>query len=137
MKKLIITVLTTILIASEGISQTSTDTTCIPNTQLKKVINRIEACKVLEEELALSKEQLNLAKDRINLKDTTILKLQLQGSNYERLIENYKKTETTFRSIVDNQEKQIILQKKLIRRKGFSKWIVGALGIGIGYFIAK
>ena len=137
MKKLIITVLTTILIASEGISQTSTDTTCIPNTQLKKVINRIEACKVLEEELALSKEQLNLAKDRINLKDTTILKLQLQGSNYERLIENYKKTETTFRSIVDNQEKQIFLQKKLIRRKGFSKWIVGALGIGIGYFIAK
>jgi|LauGreDrversion4_2_1035121.scaffolds.fasta_scaffold272571_5 hypothetical protein len=137
MKKLIITVLTTILIASEGISQTSTDTTCIPNTQLKKVINRIEACKVLEEELALSKEQLNLAKDRINLKDTTILKLQLQGSNYERLIENYKKTETTFRSIVDNQEKQIVLQKKLIRRKGFSKWIVGALGIGIGYFIAK
>lgn len=137
MKRLIITVLTTILIASEGISQTSTDTTCIPNTQLKKVINRIEACKVLEEELALSKEQLNLAKDRINLKDTTILKLQLQGSNYERLIENYKKTETTFRSIVDNQEKQIVLQKKLIRRKGFSKWIVGALGIGIGYFIAK
>jgi hypothetical protein len=137
MKRLIITALTTILIASEGISQTSTDTTCIPNTQLKKVINRIEACKVLEEELALSKEQLNLAKDRINLKDTTILKLQLQGSNYERLIENYKKTETTFRSIVDNQEKQIVLQKKLIRRKGFSKWIVGALGIGIGYFIAK
>jgi hypothetical protein len=137
MKRLIITALTTILIASEGISQTSTDTTCIPNTQLKKVINRIEACKILEEELALSKEQLNLAKDRINLKDTTIAKLQLQGSNYERLIENYKKTETTFRSIVDNQEKQIVLQKKLIRRKGFSKWIVGALGIGIGYFIAK
>ena len=84
MKRLIITALTTILIASEGISQTSTDTTCIPNTQLKKVINRIEACKILEEELALSKEQLNLAKDRINLKDTTIAKLQLQGSNYER-----------------------------------------------------
>jgi len=137
MKRLIITLLTTILIASEGISQTSTDTTCLPNTQLKKVINRIEACKVIEEELTLSKQQLSLATDRINLKDSTISKFQVQGANYERLIENYKKTETTFRAVVDTQEKQIFLQKKLIRRKGFSKWIVGALGIGLGYFIAK
>ncbi len=137
MKRLILTALTTILIASEGISQTSTDTTCLPNTQLKKIINRIEACKVIEEELTLSKEQLNLAQGRINLKDTTIAKLQLQGANYERLIDNYKKTETSYRSVVDNQQKQINLQNKLIRRKGFSKWIVGALGIGIGYFIAK
>lgn len=137
MKRLIITLLTTILIASEGISQTSTDTTCLPNTQLKKVINRIEACKVIEEELTLSKQQLALATERINLKDSTISKFQVQGANYERLIENYKKTETTFRAVVDTQEKQIVLQKKLIRRKGFSKWIVGALGIGLGYFIAK
>jgi len=137
MKRLIITLLTTILIASEGISQTSTDTTCLPNTQLKKVINRIEACKVIEEELTLSKQQLSLATERINLKDSTISKFQVQGANYERLIENYKKTETTFRAVVDTQEKQIVLQKKLIRRKGFSKWIVGALGIGLGYFIAK
>jgi len=137
MKRLIITLLTTILIASEGISQTSTDTTCLPNTQLKKVINRIEACKVIEEELTLSKQQLSLATERINLKDSTISKFQVQGANYERLIENYKKTETTFRAVVDTQEKQIVLQKKLIRRKGFSKWILGALGIGLGYFIAK
>lgn len=137
MKRLIITLLTTILIASEGISQTSTDTTCLPNTQLKKVINRIEACKVIEEELTLSKQQLSLATDRINLKDSTISKFQVQGANYERLIENYKKTETTYRAVVDTQEKQLVLQKKLIRRKGFSKWIVGALGIGLGYFIAK
>jgi hypothetical protein len=137
MKRLILTALTTILIASEGISQTSTDTTCLPNTQLKKVINRIEACKVIEEELTLSKQQLQTATERLNLKDTTIAKLQLQGANYERLIENHKKTETVFRSVVDNQQKQINLQNKLIRRKGFSKWIVGALGIGIGYFIAK
>jgi len=105
--------------------------------QLKKVINRIEACKVIEEELTLSKQQLALATDRINLKDSTISKFQVQGANYERLIENYKKTETTYRAVVDTQEKQLVLQKKLIRRKGFSKWIVGALGIGLGYFIAK
>lgn len=137
MKRLLIIALTTILTASEGISQTSTDTTCLPNSQLKKVINRIEACKVIEEELNLSKSQLTVANQRVFLKDSIISKLHLQGANYERLIENYKKTETTFRSIVDTQEKQINLQKKLIRRKGFSKWIVGALGLGIGYLIAK
>jgi hypothetical protein len=137
MKRLLIIALTTILIASEGISQTSTDTTCLPNSQLKKVINRIEACKVIEEELTLSKSQLTVSNERVIVKDSIISKLHLQGANYERLIENYKKTETTFRSIVDTQEKQINLQKKLIRRKGFSKWIVGALGLGIGYLIAK
>ena len=137
MKRLLIIALTTILTASEGISQTSTDTTCLPNSQLKKVINRIEACKVIEEELTLSKSQLTVYNERVIVKDSIISKLHLQGANYERLIENYKKTETTFRSIVDTQEKQINLQKKLIRRKGFSKWIVGALGLGIGYLIAK
>jgi hypothetical protein len=80
---------------------------------------------------------LTVSNERVIVKDSIISKLHLQGANYERLIENYKKTETTFRSIVDTQEKQINLQKKLIRRKGFSKWIVGALGLGIGYLIAK
>ncbi len=137
MKKLIIIALTTILTASEGISQSSTDTTCLPNNQLKRIINRIEACKIIEEELTLSKSQLQLANQRINLKDSVISKLHLQEANYERLVQNYKKTESTFRAVVDTQEKQINLQKKLIRRKGFSKWIVGALGICIGYLIAK
>lgn len=137
MKQLIITALTITLIASEGISQTSNDTICLPSSQLKKAINRIETCKVIEEELTLTKESLQTANQRLTLKDSIITSFRLQTANYTRLIDNYTQNVTSLENINSNLKKEVSLHQKIIRRQKLSKWLVGGIGLGLGILISK
>lgn len=137
MKQLIITALTITLIASEGISQSSNDTICLPSSQLKKAINRIETCKVIEEELSLTKESLQTANQRLTLKDSIITSFRLQTANYTRLIDNYTQNITSLENINSNLKKEVSLHQKIIRRQKLSKWLVGGIGLGLGILISK
>lgn len=137
MKQLIITALTITLIASEGISQSSNDTICLPSSQLKKAINRIETCKVIEEELTLTKESLQTANQRLTLKDSIITSFRLQTANYTRLIDNYTQNITSLENINSNLKKEVSLHQKIIRRQKLSKWLVGGIGLGLGILISK
>lgn len=130
--------LITLLTAYQGISQTSSDSvTCIPNAQLKKAINLIEKGKVVEEELVATKELLKNSESRLSIKDSIIGKYQLSENQYKALVANFEQNIKNDSRIIYNLNTQIKLSKKIARRQKFSKYIVGILGVGIGYLIAK
>ena len=137
MKKLIIILLTITLTASEGISQTSSDTICLPIAQLKKAINKIEEGKVVAEELSLTKNSLAVANQRIALKDSIIQKFEIKGNAYEATLFNYQQININLESIIQNYKKEVSLQRKLIRRQKLSKWLAGGLGLAVGFLISK
>ena len=138
MKKQIIMLLITLLTAYQGISQTSNDSvTCLPNAQLKKAINLIEKGKVVEEELVATKELLKNSETRLFLKDSIIVKYQLSENQYKSLVANFEQNLNNDKRIIYNLETQIKLSKKIARRQKLSKYIVGILGVSIGYLIAK
>lgn len=127
----------TLLIALRGISQTSSDTTCLPNSQLKSVINRLETCKVIEEELSTTKEEVTLLNQRITIKDSIIGKFQNQTKNYTQLVDNYTRNVNNLQNVITNLKLEVNLQRKAIRRQKLSKWISGLIGIGVGVLISK
>ena len=130
--------LITLLTAYQGISQTSSDSvTCLPNAQLKKAINLIEKGKVVEEELVATKELLKNSETRLSLKDSIIGKYQLSENQYKSLVANFEQNLNNDKRIIYNLETQIKLSKKIARRQKLSKYIVGILGVSIGYLIAK
>jgi hypothetical protein len=130
--------LITLLTAYQGISQTSSDSvTCLPNAQLKKAINLIEKGKVVEEELVATKELLKNSETRLSLKDSIIGKYQLSEKEYKSLVTNFEQNLNNDKRIIYNLETQIKLSKKIARRQKLSKYIVGILGVSIGYLISK
>ena len=130
--------LITLLTAYQGISQTSSDSvTCLPNAQLKKAINLIEKGKVVEEELVATKELLKNSETRLSLKDSIIRKYQLSEKEYKSLVTNFEQNLNNDKRIIYNLETQIKLSKKIARRQKLSKYIVGILGVSIGYLISK
>ena len=137
MKKLIITLITILLTASVGISQTSSDTTCLPNSQLKKAINLIERGKVAEEELGHSKQLVTVLENKVTVKDSVINKLFAEKDIYTALIKNFEQEVANDKNIIKNLEKSITLEKRISRKQKLSKWVVGLAGIGLGLLIAK
>ena len=137
MKKLITTLLIILLTASVGISQTSSDTTCLPNSQLKKAINLIERGKVAEEELGQTKQLVTILENKVTLKDSVIAKLFLEKDVYSALVRNYEQELANDKNIIKNLEKSITLEKRISRKQKLSKWIVGAAGIALGLLISK
>ena len=130
--------LITLLTAYQGISRTSSDSvTCLPNAQLKKAINLIEKGKVVEEELVATKELLKNSETRLSLKDSIIRKYQLSEKEYKSLVTNFEQNLNNDKRIIYNLETQIKLSKKIARRQKLSKYIVGILGVSIGYLISK
>ena len=130
--------LITLLTAYQGISQTSSDSvTCLPNAQLKKAINLIEKGKVVEEELVATKELLKNSETRLSLKDSIIGKYQLSEKEYKSLVTNFENNLNNDKRIIYNLETQIKLYKKISRRQKLSKYILGILGVSIGYLISK
>lgn len=130
--------LITLLTAYQSISQTSSDSvTCIPNAQLKKAINLIEKGKVVEEELVVTKELLKNSETRLSVKDSIIGKYQLSENQYKAFVKNLEENVKNDSRIIYNLNTQIKLTQKIARRQKLSKYIVGILGVGIGYLIAK
>lgn len=123
------------LIALESISQTSADTVCLPLSQLKIAINKIEEGKVMGKEIVLLKDKLEMVERRVMVKDSIILVYQKNESNYRRLINNYESNISNNSTIVANLEKSLKYQRRVANRQKFQKWMVAVLGVGVGYLI--
>jgi hypothetical protein len=138
MKKQLITLTTTLLIASSCISQTSSDTTVsLPITQLKKAINLIEKGKVMEQELILSKESIAILESRIVAKDSIYNLFKLKEQSYLSIFDNLKKNISNSDEIISNLENQLKLEGKRLKRQKLSKWAALITGLSIGFIITK
>ena len=125
------------LIACVGISQTSSDTVCLPLTQLKKAVNLIEKGKVMQLELDSTNKALQVAENRLAVKDSIISTFNKKEDVYQSLVANYMKTVSNNERMIGNLEESINLQKKLIKSEKSSKWIYLGAGILFGILIAR
>ena len=91
----------------------------------------------MEEELSLLKNKVQLKDSLIVLKDSIISQFAYRESNYKLLIDNYNTNITNDGKMISNLQTAINLSKKISRRQAVSKWIVGILGLSLGYLIAK
>jgi len=137
MKKLLSILLITTLTALESTSQTSNDTLCIPVSQLKKAINKIEEGKVAEKEVVLLKDKIELIERKVVVKDSLIGVYLKNESNYSRLINNYETSLLNNTTQINNLETSVKYYKKIARRQKFQKWAVAGLGIGLGVLLIK
>ena len=124
-------------IALDSISQTSNDTICLPISQLKIAINRIEEGKVVAKENVLLNIKVDNLERRMNLKDSIIGIYLNNESQYRNLINNYETNISNNAKIVENLEKVVSLNKKIARRQKFQKWLGAIIGVGIGILVTK
>lgn len=126
------------LIALSAISQKSNDSClCIPVSQLKAAIVKIEQGKILETELVATKQKIDFLQQRIAIKDSSIFRFQKQDSLYQRIIWAYEGSIENWKQILSNTENSYRLEKKIARRQKLIKWLTLAAGIGAGYFLFK
>lgn len=125
------------LIALDGISQTSKDTVCLPVEQVKKAINLIEVGKVREQELDLTKKALTLAESRLASKDSIINLNLVKEKAQLSVIEGYKKNLSNSNQIISNLEHNIKVVERENRLQKPLKWIFGAIGLAAGILISK
>lgn len=137
MKKLLIALPILLLIALEGISQTSKDTVHLPIEQVKKAISIIEVGKVQQEELILTKKALQIAENRLILKDSVIYYNSLKDKMYLSIIEGYKKNLSNSNQIVSNLEHNLKVEERQTRIQKSLKWVFVAVGFAGGFLIAK
>lgn len=137
MKKLLIALPILLLIALEGISQTSKDTVHLPIEQVKKAISIIEVGKVQQEELILTKKALQIAENRLILKDSVIYYNSLKDKMYLSIIEGYKKNLSNSNQIVSNLEHNLKIEERQTRIQKSLKWVFVAVGFAGGFLIAK
>jgi hypothetical protein len=138
MKKLTILFVITILIAFRGISQTSNDSvTCIPNTQLKLAIVKIEQGKLYKQELEFTNEKVKLLEERIFLKDSIITFLREKDVLYNKMMWSYDDSIDNYKKIIDNLQEQYKIQKSISRRQKLAKWGTFIAGLGGGYLIFR
>ena len=138
MKKQIIILLISHLLIFKGISQTSNDSiTCIPNSQLKLAINKIEEGKVLKQELQLSKSSIVYLENSNITKDDIIKQYEKKDSLNSLIISGYKESINNLNSRINNSDFKYVLQSVKLKRQKFKKWGTLILGIGIGYLAFK
>jgi len=125
------------LTALESISQTSSDTVCLPLPQVKKAINLIEKGKVAEKDLGLSKEAILILEKRISVKDSIISVQNKKEEAYKSIVVNYKQSVANSEEVVANLEKSLLLEKRRARRQGFMKWIAAGAAFFLGSIITK
>lgn len=121
-----------LLKTSRGISQIyQNDTvTCLPNTQLRSAIKRLEFCKIVEQELDLTKKNNNILLIRILDKDSVIKNFEKKDSLHETRYAN---------SLIQigNLTEQIEGEKKItsiyrnISKKNKVKYASGGFIVGV------
>jgi len=116
----------------KSISQTSDSVTCIPNRELKIAIKKIETCKIIQEELDLTKVSVAILKDRIKVKDSIIKNYDLVEDEYEKKIKIYDSSISNLNLQVANQ-KSITNVYRAISKK--NKYIYGFGGLVIGVIV--
>lgn len=128
----------TILTAFRGISQTSNDSvTCLPNSQLKAAIVKIEQGKLYKQELDLTNDKVNQLEGRILLKDSIITFLKEKNGLHEKMMWSYESTIDNYKKIVDNLDQKYKLQRTIARRQKLAKWGTFIAGLGGGYLIFR
>jgi hypothetical protein len=127
----------TILTAFRGISQTSNDSTCLPNSQLKLAIVKIEQGKLLKQELELTNQKVNLLEGRILLKDSIITFLKEKNGLHEKMMWSYEASIDNYKKIIDNLDQKYKLQRSIARRQKLAKWGTFIAGLGGGYLIFR
>jgi hypothetical protein len=138
MKKLKILFVITILTAFRGISQTSNDSvTCLPNSQLKAAIVKIEQGKLYKQELDLTNDKVNQLEGRILLKDSIITFLKEKNGLHEKMMWSYEASIDNYKKIVDNLDQKYKLQRNIARRQKLAKWGTFIAGLGGGYLIFR
>jgi hypothetical protein len=138
MKKLKILFVITILTAFRGISQTSNDSvTCLPNSQLKAAIVKIEQGKILKQELDLTNEKVSLLEGRIVLKDSVITFLKEKDALHNKMMWSYEASIDNYKKIIDNLDQKYKLQRSIARRQKLAKWGTFIAGLGGGYLIFR
>lgn len=117
----------------KSISQTSdSSVTCIPNSELRIAIKKIETCKIIQEELDLTKVSVALLKDRIKIKDSIIRTYDLVEDEYKNKIKIYDSSISNLNLQVANQ-KSISNIYRAISKK--NKYIYGFVGLVIGVIV--
>ena len=119
----------------KGISQTASDSTLIPNYQLKKAINVIENGKVIKQELYFSKEKIKLQDSLLALKDTTISAYMKKDTLYKNSLNAYRRAVKNLQQSISNSDAVYELQKQKIRREKNKKWLTFIAGFAGGYLI--
>ena len=138
MKKLKILFVITILTAFRGISQTSNDSvTCLPNSQLKAAIVKIEQGKLVKQELDLTNEKVSLLEGRIVLKDSVITFLKEKDALHNKMMLSYEASIDNYKKIIDNLDQKYKLQRSIARRQKLAKWGTFIAGLGGGYLIFR
>jgi hypothetical protein len=128
----------TILIAFRGISQTSNDSvTCIPNSQLKLAIVKIEQGKLYKQELEYTNDKVKLLEGRIVLKDSVIIFLKEKDSLHDKMMGSYESSIYNYKKIIENLEEKYKLQRSISRRQKLAKWGTFIAGLGGGYLIFR
>ena len=127
----------TILTAFRGISQTSNDSTCLPNSQLKLAIVKIEQGKLVKQELDLTNEKVNLLEGRIVLKDSVITFLKEKDALHNKMMWSYEASIDNYKKIIDNLDQKYKLQRSIARRQKLAKWGTFIAGLGGGYLIFR
>lgn len=114
-------------------SQSSRDSTLLPNDQLRLALQKIEEGKQCAQELQLQKEQNKLLYQRIDVKDSIILKYKTVSETLNHLIDNYKLSESNLESQTELQAKGIKkLERSLKWQKVKTLFTAGAGIVGIG-----
>jgi hypothetical protein len=128
----------TILIAFHGISQSSNDSiTCIPNSQLKSAIVKIEQGKLYKQELDLTNEKVKVLENRIVLKDSMIIFLRDKDALNNKMMWSYDNTIDNYKKMIGNLEDKYKLQRSISRRQKLAKWGTFLAGLGGGYLIFR
>ena len=128
----------TILIAFQGISQSSNDSiTCLPNSQLKLAIVKIEQGKLYKQELDLTNEKVKVLENRIVLKDSVIIFLREKDALNNKMMWSYDDTIDNYKKIIGNLEDKYKLQRSISRRQKLAKWGTFIAGLGGGYLIFR
>jgi len=138
MKKHLIILAITMVIALDSISQTSkNDTICLPINELKIAINKIEVCEIVKQELEITKGLLDLKTKQIYNYDSMIIVSKKREVTYNNYIESYKKIVTNYQKNILNCSAKVEYQQKIIKRKNKHKFIFTIIGFLLGVLIIK
>ena len=118
MKKQLISLATTLLIASATISQTSNkdSITCLPNSQLKKAIDMIERSKVYEEEIVNLRQTMGLFRLSVINKDSIIGTMNEREKQYRIIMTNQSKELSNNQVLINNLERNIEVRAKMYKK---------------------
>ena len=92
---------------------------------------------MLEQEIGASRELIIGQKEQLANKDSIIAVQLIKVSTLDKIISNATAVESNLKEIVENQKKQIRIKEKLIKKEKRTKFVTAAIGLIIGFLIAK